>query len=321
MNLKQAHSDNGHNLITADIHSAAHRFSHFAMNTIFEIYIAHEDKSYAGQAALEAFKQVDRLEADLSRFIENSDISRINRAAALKPVRVCLDTFYCLEECEKMYGITFGVFDVTIGSLIACFFDKNKNLRQPTAAELAEARAKTGFSNLMLDRENLTVTLKKSGICLDLGGYGKGYAVDKIFAELVEWDIKNALVHGGASSVYATGTLPERNGWPVSISEPRPPFKTLKTFELSEKAFSASGLRKGQHIFDPRTAEPAIQKIAAWVLAPKAGEADALSTAFMILSHEEVKRCCAANPSIQAIVIDDLVKDRYVIHEYGFGAK
>ncbi len=314
----QNNPDHAQKLLTTDI-NAAHRYSHHAMHTIFEIYIVQKDKSYAGQAALAAFRLVDQLEADISRFIDNSDISRLNTARAGVPVSVSLDTFYCLEACERLYRLTFGAFDITVGPLIACFFDKDKKPRTPSAGELARARQKTGFSNLVLDNENLTVTLKTAGVRLDLGGFGKGYAVDKMIAELGEWDIKNALVHGGASSVYARGAMAGHSGWPVSISEPQPPFKTLKTFDLSNIAFGASGIRKGRHIIDPRTAQPAAEKIAAWVLSPDAGDADALSTAFMILSHTEIVNCCTQGRDIRAIVLDGKKDNTYLVREYGFG--
>ena len=79
-----------------------HRFSHNAMATVFEIMMIHDDFNYAEQCAFEAFKEIDRLEQDLSRFNESSDISRINSAAPDEAVRIGPDTFECLEQCLRL---------------------------------------------------------------------------------------------------------------------------------------------------------------------------------------------------------------------------
>ena len=76
------------------------RFSHFAMATTFDVFIVHEDKNYAQQAAQEAFRLTDRLENEFSRFIENSDISQIGNLAAHQSLRLGLDSFQCLKICQ-----------------------------------------------------------------------------------------------------------------------------------------------------------------------------------------------------------------------------
>ena len=97
------------------------RFSHEAMATTFEILIVHEDEKYAGQAAMAAFGEVDRLEGELSRFIEHSDVSRINNLPAGEPLLLGLETFECLKISARVYAETDGAFDITIGSLFQCW--------------------------------------------------------------------------------------------------------------------------------------------------------------------------------------------------------
>ena len=96
--------------------SGIHRFYHEAMATTFEVTILSEDSRYAQQAARAAFDELDRLEAELSRFIENSDISRINNLAANQPLRIGLATFECLQLSVEIYNDTNGAFDITFGS-------------------------------------------------------------------------------------------------------------------------------------------------------------------------------------------------------------
>ena len=94
------------------------RFSHNAMATIFEVLICHDEEKYAKQAAEQAFFELDRIEQDFSRFIENSDISRINKLSINESTRVGADTFACLLQCADLYVKTKGAFDITIGSLM-----------------------------------------------------------------------------------------------------------------------------------------------------------------------------------------------------------
>ena len=163
--------------------SGMKRFSHEAMATTFEIIVIHEDEPYALQAAAAAFDEVDRLERDLSRFIENSDISRINNLPANQPLILGLDAFECLQISVQMYNETKGAFDITISSFLWCWRDENGNPRTPSGKELDRARLHTGSHLLQLDERDHTVRLAASPVQVDLGGIGKGYAVDRV-AEL-----------------------------------------------------------------------------------------------------------------------------------------
>src|SRR5512132_3897200 len=152
------------------------RFSHEAMATVYEVYAEHSDRTYAAQAAQAAFDLVDRLERELSRFLPNSDITRINHLAAGERTRVAPSTLECLVIARHMFDLTGGAFDVSIG---------------------------TGMPSLEFDTEESLVRATADGVRVDLGGIGKGYAVD-LMAELLEdWGLTAVLVHGGFSSLLA----------------------------------------------------------------------------------------------------------------------
>lgn len=271
------------------------RFAHRAMATTFEIVIQHEDKVYARQAADAAFYELDRIEAELSRFVENSDVARINNLPAGRPLLLGLDTFACLKLSKRLHAETHGAFDVTIGWLLDCWCDKDKMWRTPSRDELAFARAHTGMALLDLDETRYTITLAASPIRIDLGGVGKGHGVDKMAEMLAEWSIERALIHGGYSSVLALDAPEGAQGWPVTLSDPQDRRRTLARLHLRRRALSGSGLEKGPHIIDPRIAMPVEAKTAAWSMAPNAATADALSTAFMIMTLQEVREYCAAH--------------------------
>ena len=135
-----------------------HRFSHEAMATIFEILIQHDEYDYARQAALEAFNEIDRIEQEFSRFVENSDISRLNSCLPGQPVQVGPETMECLKIACELYKDTNHAFDITIGSLFALLLDKDKKPRFVSAVQLAEARKRTGV-NEVHDREHPSAAL------------------------------------------------------------------------------------------------------------------------------------------------------------------
>jgi len=270
------------------------------MATIFEVHAAHPDGHYAAQAAQAAFDLVDRLELDLSRFLPNSDISRVSHLAAGESTRVSPSTLECLVIARHAFTLTRGAFDVSIG---------------------------TGLTSLELDADNLVVGAMKGGVRVDLGGIGKGYAVDRMAEMLEEWGLAQALVHGGFSSVLALEPPSGHEGWPLTLSDPSAPSRVLARLSARQTALGASGLRKGDHIVDPRTGEPVRGRRAAWVAAPRpeAASADAptgerprvaagaitdsLATAFMILSPDEIEALHAHNPGLEAWILPESAGD------------
>ncbi len=288
---------------TLDSIPKAHRFEHKAMATTFEIIISHDDATYAQQAAYAAFEQLDRLELELSRFIENSDISRINNLPANQPLRIGLDAFECLKLSIQIYAETNRAFDITTGSLTQCWLNKDKTTRTPFKQQLDFARQRTGCHLIQLNEAEHTVQLTISGVQIDLGGLGKGYAIDQMARLLKDWGINIVLIHGGFSSILAMAPPPNTDGWKLTLSNPHNRRQTVASINLNSRAVSASGLQKGLHIIDPRTARPVRDKSAAWACAPDAATADALSTAFMVISPNQVDEYCLNHPEIMAMIL------------------
>jgi thiamine biosynthesis lipoprotein len=276
------------------------RYSREAMATVFEVYAAHPDDRYAAQAARAAFDLTDRLEQELSRFAANSDVARINGLAAGERTRVSSTTFECLAIARHMLDVTGGAFDVSLG---------------------------TGLASLELDPGDVTVRSTGGGVRIDLGGIGKGYAVDVMTDLLEEWGLASVLVHGGFSSVLATEPPAERDGWPLTLSDPTPGSRVLARLSARQTALSASGVRKVDHIVDPRTGLPARECLAAWVALRRpertgvavpseaavppqevprlaaAAVAEGLSTAFMLLGLEEIQALCERSPGLEAWIL------------------
>ena len=126
-------------------------FSHEAMASVFQFSLVHEDADYARQAALAAFAEIDRLERELSRFVENSDIARLNHAPVGLPITLGLDSYACLKQARQAWEDTGGAFDVTVGSLYRCWHGDDRMPRTPTSAQIESAMERTGMQRLHLD--------------------------------------------------------------------------------------------------------------------------------------------------------------------------
>ncbi len=296
------------------------RFSHEAMATTFEVLIQHDDREYARQAAMEAFNEIDRIEQELSSFVENSDIGRINTAEVNRPVNVGLETFECLQIACRLCAETYGAFDVTIGSLFECLLDDNKQPRTVDQLLLAAARSKTGSHLLKLDGALHTVSVSAVGVKVDLGGIGKGFAVDKVAALLREWSIDRAMIHGGYSTVLAMEAPADSAGWPITFSNPLNRKETIAKLTIQNEAVSGSGLEQGMHIIDPRQAKPVAGKLASWSSARDAATADALSTAFVVMSPEEIERYCTEHAGTRAMVVAAVEGEAAGIQVSSYGA-
>jgi thiamine biosynthesis lipoprotein len=272
------------------------RLRHEAMATIFEIIISYFDAAYARQAGEAAFTELESIESALSRYISNSDISRLNAAAPGESVLVGPDAFACLETAARLQAETAGAFNLAAGA------SKDHWL---AAAEAGRPERPPPVGGFELDAESHTVARTTAETTIDLGGIGKGFAIDKMAELLREWEISSALLHGGYSSVLALEAPGSSAGWPVTISDPVEAGHILKKLSLRNSAMGASGMEKGPHIIDPRSGRPVEGRIASWAFAPDATEADALSTAFMVMKPKAVERYCRDHPGTAALIVTE----------------
>jgi thiamine biosynthesis lipoprotein len=246
-----------------------------AMATTFKVTLVHADPRYARQAGAAAIAELARIEGRLSRFVDSSDISRINRLASGQETAVQLDTFDCLKIALEVQRDTGGAFDVAYGSLGPW----------------------TAGPRFDLDVQRNCVRALADGLRLDLGGIGKGFALDRMAAILADWDIAAACLAASTSTILGIGAPPGEEGWPLTFG----PEQDLHRVRLRDRAMSGSGTAvHGNHIIDPRTKRPAQGLFRAWSAAPTGAVADAFSTAFMIMTEAEIRDYCRRHAGVSA---------------------
>lgn len=275
------------------------RLARRAMATRFELVLQGTDEVQLRAAGEEALAEISRLEAQLSFYRPTSDVSRINARAATEPVRVEPRLFKLLQTAQRLSEETDGAFDITVGPLMRCWGFVNGTGQLPDQAALAEARRRTGMHLVTLHEANYTVSFSRPGVQVDLGGIGKGYALDEAAEILREVGVMNAFLHGGTSTIVAMGQPFDAAHWKVAVPYPEAqgdstddilaivPLhnEALSVSAVAGKSFFVDGKEFG-HVLDPRKGKPVDGAEVAAVVASSATETDAISTALLVMGQE-----------------------------------
>ena len=242
-------------------------------------------------AAKISFDEIKRIENLLSKYIEFSEIYRLNKLGKLT---VSPETFFILKKSVEFWQLSNGGFDITVGPLLDLWGFTDKNYRKPNEAEIQNTLKLVGSEKISFDNEKSVVNFTIPGMKVDLGAIAKGYALDCVVKKLKESNIKSCLVNLGGQ-IYCLGA---RFGqpWKIAIASPRG--KDFVDFiELIDKGVSTSGDYEQyfiidnwrySHILNPKTGYPANSGIISdTVITENNLTADALSTAIFVLGREK----------------------------------
>ncbi len=270
------------------------------MGLPFRIVLYAPDEPTAEAAARAAFDRIRQLNAILSDYEDDSELSRLSRTAGSgQAVKVSDELWLVLKRAQKLAERTDGAFDVTVGPVVSLWRKARREKKLPEAARLAQALQAIGHKKLRLDSRRHTVQLLAPHMRLDLGAIAKGYAADEALKVLRRRGITRALVAGGGDMALGGPPL-GRKGWRIEI----PPLDTTNApparFVLVADAGLATsgdlfqhveiGGKRYSHIVDPRTGIGLTDHSLVTVIAPDGITADSLATAVSVLGSERGKK-------------------------------
>ncbi|MEM7233672.1 MAG: FAD:protein FMN transferase [Planctomycetota bacterium] len=238
------------------------------------------------------FDLVEQLEAKLSKFRSESEVSLANRLAARQAVYVGDEVVELVDAAREAWELTGGAFDPTTAKLSDLWGFTSGQGRVPSDEEIAVARTASGMDRIEIDRDEGTVRFRAEGVSLDFGGIGKGYIVDRLVEQLQESGVRSGAVLSGRSTIVVWGSPPVGERWRVLVAHPEEAEESLATIELEAGALSSSGASERffqigtetyGHIIDPRSGRPAKSSLSATVWSPDALSGDILSTSLFVL--------------------------------------
>ena len=262
----------------------------YLMGSPCEIRAFGDDAERTGAAIEAALDRIAALEDVMTTWRPDGELARLNAACRNAPARVPVSTDLAraLAGAREWAVRTSGAFDPTTGALVSAW-GLREGGRVPTDDEIARAVALTSWERFEVDVAASRVSCA-AGVELDLGGYGKGLALDDAAAVLREAGIESALLNFGGH-VLALGAPPGEPGWIVELAHPVTRDRAVAELVLHDASFSTSsnaergftiGRKHFGHVLDPRTGRPAPWRAAVSVVAPSAAAADALSTALLV---------------------------------------
>ncbi len=284
-----------------------------AMGTQVSVSVYTDDEEGAARAIGNALDELRRIEALMTTWRDDSEISRLNASAGVRPVPISPETLEVLEMAQRASKWSGGAFDVTFEALHGLWkFDEDLERKIPDPAEVASRRALVDWRKLKLDAKKKTAFLERRGMAVNLGGIAKGYGVDRMAAILARAGFANALVQAGGDLLCA-GTKGGKP-WSAGIRDPRGTLKDVfAVLRLTDHAFSTAGDyersfildgKRYHHILDPRTGAPAVASRSVTVYAKSALLADALDDAIFIMGWERGFEMLKGMPDVGAVVVD-----------------
>jgi thiamine biosynthesis lipoprotein len=287
-------------------------FTEAHMGTEFRLVFYAEGPDVAEPAARAAFDRVAALDAALSDYREDSELSRLGRAseagALPAAVEVSADLARVLALALEVGAASDGAFDPALGALTRLWRRSVRQGELPRPARLEAARAAAGRQHFELrtraDAAGAEVVLHARGLRFDLGGVAKGDALDQALAALRAHGVERALVDGGGD-LLAGAPPPDEVGWKVAYAglgngRLRLAHAALATSGDLYQSVEIDGVRYS-HLIDPRTGLGLTTRVAATVLAPDGARADAWASALCVLGPAGLARL-AAHPGVEARV-------------------
>jgi len=284
------------------------RESQDKMGTRVTITLWHEDEKQGAELVRQGMAEFDRIEQAMSTYIDDTELSEVNRHAAERPVAVSADLFGLLQTALKLSRLTDGGFDITYDS-VGYLYDYRESQR-PDDQAIATGLAAVNYRLVVLDPANSTVRFKQPGVRVNLGGIAKGHSVEQVISLLRNAGVQYASATAGGD----TRILGDRRGvpWVIGIRHPDRDDEVVTRLPVIDEAVSTSGdyerffIEDGEryhHILNPASGKPTKGVRSVTILGPDGTLTDGLSTSVFVLGVEQGLDLIAGMPGYEAVII------------------
>ncbi|WP_072319408.1 FAD:protein FMN transferase [Sinomicrobium oceani] len=297
------------NLHSQEIHKRVLKL----MGSRFEITVVSENEAKANEEIDLAISEISRIEKLISSWDPNSQTSKINKNAGIKPVKVSAELLELIKRAKSISELTDGAFDISYASMDALWKFDGSMTKMPSEEKIKASVAKVGYKNIVLNPKDQSVLLKLPGMKIGFGAIGKGYAADKAKELLMKKGVVAGIINA-SGDMNTWGQQPDGSEWKVAITNPLNKNNAFALLPIDNEAVVTSGNyekyvifngKRYTHIIDPRTGYPATGIVSATVFAPKAELADALATSVFVMGKDVGIDRINQLPDIECIVIDD----------------
>jgi thiamine biosynthesis lipoprotein len=277
------------------------------MGTRVAISLWHEDATVAHDLSEKVFAELRRLDQQFSPYIESSELSRINREAATRPVSISNEMQHLLKSSMDYSQLSTGAFDITFASV--GYLYQYRESKKPDDETIKKLLPSINFQHLKL--VDNTIFFAEKNVKIDLGGIAKGYAVDRGIAILKSAGVQYATLMAGGDSYYLG--LHKDRPWNVVIQHPRDQKKSVVMLPVADMAVSTSGdyeryfMQDGQryhHIIQPKTGKSASELMSVTIIGQETLRTDALSTSVFVLGAKAGMELINRLPDVDAVIID-----------------
>jgi thiamine biosynthesis lipoprotein len=279
----------------------------------FDITIVAEDSASAEMHIDTVIREISRIENLISDWIPATQVSQVNANAGVRPVRVDQEVFELAERALELSRLTEGAFDISFAAMERIWKFDGSMIAMPSPESVRKSVEKVGYKNIVLDKENRTIFLKKKGMKIGFGALGEGYAADRCRDMMLKKGIKAGIVNGsGDMSVW--GKQPDGSDWLIGINDPMNPGELFAVIPVLQGAVVTSGSyekfvmlngKRYSHIINPATGYPASGLTSVTVFGPSAERANGFSTSLMVMGKKAGLRFLSRFPEYSCLMITD----------------
>jgi thiamine biosynthesis lipoprotein len=284
------------------------------MGNRFEFCVVTSDEGYARECLDAAVREVQRIEALLTTFRDDSQTNAINAKAGVEPVIVDQEVFDLIYRSIKISELTQGAFDITYGSIDKRFWNFDTTMTSlPDPQTARKAVRLINYRNVILNAKARTVFLKEKGMRIGFGGIGKGYAADAAKKVLQAMGVTSGIVNA-SGDLAAWGYQPSGKPWTIGIADPQATHHPFSWLEITDRAVATSGNyerfvmiggKRYAHTIDPKTGFPVHGIKSVTIISPNAELSDSLATPVTVMGVRVGLDMINQMKGIACIIVDD----------------